>query len=129
MKRLRMYEHTEDRRRNDRPVIGIFQKKFYHRGLIQIDMGWNGGAEPVIMPVIVLESPGKVEFSGGIQLLRGDRRIRNRKIRPADKDHVLAEDREELEILSVKVPMDKADIIAVVGDALVDDMGLAGGDL
>ena len=67
-------------------------------------------------------------LSGGIQLLRGDRRIRNRKIRPADKDHVLAEDREELEILSVKVPMDKADIIAVVGDALVDDMGLAGGD-
>ena len=59
MKRFRMYEHTEDRRRNDRPVIGIFQKKFYHRGLIQIDMGWNGGAEPVIMPVIVLESPGK----------------------------------------------------------------------
>ena len=59
MKRFRMYEHTEDRRRNDRPVIGIFQKKFYHRGLIQIDMGWNGGAEPVIMPVIVLERPGK----------------------------------------------------------------------
>ena len=129
MKRFRMYEHTEDRRRNDRPVIGILQKKFYHRGLVQVDMGRDRGPEPVIMPVIVLERPDKVELSGGIQLLRGDRRIRNRKIRPADKDHVLAEDREKLQILSVKVPMDKADIIAVVGDALVDDMGLAGGDL
>ena len=121
-------KHTEDGSRNDRPVVGSSEQKFQRGGLIQGNMGRNGVPKPVVMPVIILDRPGKVELFRRIQRLRGDRSSRIMECGSTNQNHRFTEHWLQNEILSVQITVDETDIIAVVGDALVDDMGLSGGE-
>ena len=59
-------EHTEDGGGHDRPVVGSSEQILQRGSLVQGDMGRNGVPKPVVMPVVILDGPGKVELLRGI---------------------------------------------------------------